>query len=215
MATKCLDHKKQTGLIFILCRPIMKRTENKKAGGARVSGTGEKPDARITGGIPMDEGTWRRLLGRVRRLVRSDDQAEDILQSAFLRLEEYRVSHPVANPDAFVVRAAGNLVVDEFRRRRVRKNVLLDVADLGQIPDAHPLQHEVFDARQRLDRVRRGIHGLPPRTREVFLMHRLDGLKYREIAERLDISVSAVEKHVARAMLCLAELMEGQRGPRE
>ena len=64
-------------------------------------------------------------------------------------------------------------------------------------------------ARVRLERVREGISRLTPRTREVFLMHRLDDMKYREIAERLGISQSAVEKHIAKAALFLTEWTEG------
>ena len=64
-------------------------------------------------------------------------------------------------------------------------------------------------ARVRLERVREGLSRLTPRTREIFLMHRLDEMKYREIAERLGISQSAVEKHIAKAALFLAEWAEG------
>ena len=45
------------------------------------------------------------------------------------------------------------------------------------------------------------------RTRASFVMHRIDGLKYREIAERLGISQSAVEKHIARATVVLSEAL--------
>jgi RNA polymerase sigma-70 factor (ECF subfamily) len=75
--------------------------------------------------------------------------------------------------------------------------------------DHAPLQDEVLAARRRLARVQEGLKRLTPRTREVFLMHRLDGLKYREVAERLGISQSAVEKHIAKAALFLTEWTEG------
>lgn len=54
------------------------------------------------------------------------------------------------------------------------------------------------------------LDSLGPRTREIFLLHRLDGLKYREIAAQLDITVSAVEKHIAKASLFLVNWVEGE-----
>lgn len=59
--------------------------------------------------------------------------------------------------------------------------------------------------RERLVRVKEGLAKLPPRTREIFLMHRLAGFKYREIAAQYGISQSAVEKHIAEAVLFLTE----------
>jgi RNA polymerase sigma factor (sigma-70 family) len=75
--------------------------------------------------------------------------------------------------------------------------------------DPGPLPDEELEIHERLARVRAGLNELSPRTREIFLMHRLDGLKYLEIADMLSISVSAVEKHVARAMKFLAEWTQG------
>ncbi len=70
-------------------------------------------------------------------------------------------------------------------------------------PDAH----EVVYASQRLNKVERAVAQLPPRCREVFLIHRLDGLSYSQIAVQLGISVSAVEKHMARACLLLDTML--------
>jgi RNA polymerase sigma factor (sigma-70 family) len=84
-----------------------------------------------------------------------------------------------------------------------------EVGELHDIlRDDQPLQDEVIAARERLVFVRKALSTLPPRTREVFLMHRLEGMRYREIAERLSISVSAVEKHIARATLRLTEALQ-------
>ena len=69
-------------------------------------------------------------------------------------------------------------------------------------------QDEVLAARARLERVKVALGTLSPRTRAVFLMHRIDGMKYREIAAQLGITMSAVEKHVARAVVTLSEFDE-------
>lgn len=159
--------------------------------------------------IPRDRHTWRALLNRVTRATRNDDQAEDFLHSAFLRMEEYRTRRPVENPGGFMVRAAVNIGRDTGRHNRVRALVDAPIDEMIAITDGQPLQDEVLAARERLERVRLGLEQLSPRTREIFLMHRLDGLKYREIAEELGVTVSAVEKHVAKAALFLAGWIEG------
>ncbi|MDE1150055.1 MAG: sigma-70 family RNA polymerase sigma factor [Azospirillaceae bacterium] len=154
-------------------------------------------------------GLWARLRRQLTRLTGSQD-VDDHLHTAFMKLEAYRAREPVRNPEAFLVRAAANSALDEHRRVQRQASLPLGDADLGpSLADEAPLQDEVYAARQRLDRVRQSIAQLPPRTREIFLMHRLDGLKYHEIAARLGISQSAVEKHIAKAALALAAWTKG------
>ena len=156
--------------------------------------------------IPVNREVWGRLIRQVRSRTRGRADAEELLHSAYLRLVRYRAQHAVDNIAAFLVRTAVNIGVDNFRHERF----IADVAPENvAVAENSPLQDEVLAARVRLDRVREGLSRLTPRTREIFLMHRLDDMKYREIAERLDISQSAVEKHIAKASLFLTEWTEG------
>jgi RNA polymerase sigma factor (sigma-70 family) len=160
--------------------------------------------------LPTTRKGWLALLRAVRRAVGWADNAEDLLHSAFIRLSEYSSREAVENPSAFLVRTAANLAVDERRRLRVRRESPLGTSEMIEIADGQPLHSEVLAARERLTRVMAALESLGPRTREVFLMHRLDGLKYREIAARLGITVSAVEKHIAKASLFLVNKVEGE-----
>lgn len=160
--------------------------------------------------LPKTRKGWLSLLHAVRRAVRGSDDAEDLLHSAFVRLSEYSERESVENPSAFLVRTAANLAVDEQRRQRVRRESPLDIGEMLEISDGQPLHPEVLAARERLEKVMAALESLGPRTREIFLLHRLDGLKYREIAARLDITVSAVEKHIAKASLFLVNWVEGE-----
>lgn len=151
---------------------------------------------------------WTDLLARVRRRTRSDRDAEDLLHSAWLRLFAYREEHEVREPVAFLVQAASRIGVDEHRRtRRIGTAPAEDYA--ATLKDDSPLQDEVLAARERLRRVVAGLEKLPPRTRQVFVMHKVQEMKLREIAAELGISQSAVEKHVARAVLFLTEWTDG------
>lgn len=144
---------------------------------------------------------WAGLLVQVERLTRRAD-SEDLLHDAYVRMAA-RSDRP-DNEEAFLVRAAVNRARDAYRREKVRGANTGDDA-LDMVRDGGPMQDEAIIARARLARVREGIDRLPPRTREVFLLQRIDNLKYREIAERLAISQSAVEKHMARAMTFLGD----------
>lgn len=151
----------------------------------------------------MDRAYWAGLLGLVKRYTHGHPEAEDLLQSAYVRLEDYRTAQPVENPRAFIVQTAVNISIDLHRRDKVRG--LLANDDWDQAADEAPLPDEVLEARERLIRVNEGLDKLPSRTREILLMHRLDGKTYREIASHFQISPSAVEKHISRAMLFLAQ----------
>ena len=156
--------------------------------------------------IPVNREFWDRLIREVRIRTRGRADPEELLHAAYLRLLRYRARHAVENIAAFLVRTAVNIGVDNYRHDRFIADVAPEEAEHAE---NSPLQDEVLAARVRLDRVREGLSRLTPRTREIFLMHRLDDMKYREIAERLGISQSAVEKHVAKAALFLTEWTEG------
>jgi RNA polymerase sigma factor (sigma-70 family) len=156
--------------------------------------------------IPVNREFWNRLIREVRTRTRGRADPEELLHAAYLRLVRYRAQHVVDNVAAFLVRTAVNIGVDNYRHDRFTAGVAPEDACLRE---NSPLQDEVLASRVRLDRVREGLSRLTPRTREVFLMHRLDDMKYREIAEQLGISQSAVEKHVAKAALFLTEWTEG------
>ncbi|HEY0282426.1 MAG TPA: sigma-70 family RNA polymerase sigma factor [Rhizomicrobium sp.] len=154
-------------------------------------------------GLPTERPYWAKLLKQVARHTRGRGDAEDLLHSAYIRLEHYRTEHVVDNPGAFLVRTAANIAIDIHRHEKFWEPG--DTRRDGQCPDDAPLQDEVIAARARLWRVKEGLAKLPTRTREIFLMHRLNGLKYREIAVHFGISQSAVEKHIAKAALFLTE----------
>jgi RNA polymerase sigma factor (sigma-70 family) len=155
--------------------------------------------------IPVGRALWSDLVRQIARRTRNRADAEDLLHSAYLRLARYGSQHPVADPAAFLVRTAFNISIDNYRHEKVLQNQ----AEATDLEDAAPLQDEVIAARVRLARVKAGLNKLTPRTREIFLMHRLNNLKYHEIASQLGISQSAVEKHIAKAVLFLTEWTEG------
>jgi RNA polymerase sigma factor (sigma-70 family) len=94
---------------------------------------------------------------------------------------------------------AMNRLIERFRRRRLTVTAKRDWFRQNLLP------HDLLAAEVCLNRMRRALDGTSGRTRAIFLMHRLDGLDYTEIAQHMNLSVSAVEKHIASALVVLAE----------
>ena len=120
-----------------------------------------------------------------------------MLQDAFVRLLGARTMP--REPAAFLNRIVRNLVIDRARRQSARgPEVPLSRSDE---PWTHATQSEAIELAQTRALYRASVDALPKRTREVFLLHRLDGLAYKDIAALLGISIRTVEWHVAEAIV--------------
>jgi RNA polymerase sigma factor (sigma-70 family) len=161
----------------------------------------------------MDE--VRPLLTKLRRLLRSRgrsvDDTDDLIQEAFLRLQLYCRDHTVQKTEAFLVRTALNLSADQRKRDR-RLCFDQDVIDRLPLIDPGPSPDEVYAGQRRLLRWTAGLNALTPRRREVFLLNRVEGYSFPQIAERLGITLSMTEKHAAKAILFLTDWMEEDEG---
>jgi RNA polymerase sigma factor (sigma-70 family) len=156
----------------------------------------------------------RLLMLKLRRLLRSRgrsiDDTEDLIQEAFLRLQVYCRDNAVEQTEAFLVRTALNLSIDQHRRESVAA-VVPGALDAMQLIDPNPSPDAVFAARERLNHMRAGLEALSPRQREVFLLNRVEGLSFVQIAAQLDLSMSMVEKHAAKAVLAMTNWMDEEQ----
>lgn len=154
-----------------------------------------------------------RLLRSLARRAGSPDDALDLLHDAFvrvLRLGSGRVrSLQAERPDAYLTRTVTNLVRDRARtavRRSADRHDPIDEHTL-----AAPDPHRLLETRDLLRHLEMAVLKLRPRTRQIFLAHRLDGLSYAEIAERTGLSVKGVEKQMSRAIAAIDRSMERTR----
>jgi len=150
---------------------------------------------------------FSRVKSALRRRGRSDHDADDLVQEAFVRLTCYERKQTVDKPEAFLMTTALNLSIDSHRSRERRgEEVLLeDVV----IVDTAPRAEDILLSRERLNRLSECMKRLNDKTRTIFLAHRVDGLTYQEIARIHGLSISSVEKHVAKAALLITGWMEG------
>jgi len=144
----------------------------------------------------------------VRRSGASPDDADDIVQEAFARLAAYTRAHELRSEEAFLVSTAVNLSRDQARRRK-RAPFEPAGADLEFIEDSAPQPDQIVRAQERLRRAGAGLERLSPLARRILLSQRLEGLTFPQIAAREGMSVAAVEKQLARAVMFLIKWMDG------
>lgn len=150
---------------------------------------------------------FSRVKAALRRRGRSEHDADDLVQEAWIRLAVYQKDNPVAQPEAFLMRAALNLSIDAHRTATNRGEQLL-LEDVVVI-DGQPSAEDVLLGRERLTRLSECVGQLDDLTRAILLAHRLDGLSYQEIAKRHGVSISTVHKHIGKALLLITGKMEG------
>lgn len=153
---------------------------------------------------------FRERGGRLRAIASraGADEAEDLAQEALLRTVEAGAKARVDAPLHLLFRIARNAVIDRLRSKgRAAALFRAGEADAAD-PTANP--ERILIASERLRKALATIDAMPPRRREVFLLHRLEGLSYAQIARRAGISIKTVEKHMALAMAQLSREVDGE-----
>ncbi|MDI7776498.1 sigma-70 family RNA polymerase sigma factor [Asticcacaulis sp. EMRT-3] len=150
------------------------------------------------------------MLAKARRAVLKKgvhrQDADDLVHEAYLRVRAYEQTHEIQSREAMLVTTAVNLSFDRNRARK--RSPFVDMADdLRDTADDRPPPDEIFQAQARLRKLSQGLDRLPEKTRRILLSRRLDGLSFKVIAAAEDMTVSAVEKQVARATLELMKWM--------
>ncbi len=160
----------------------------------------------------------KRLIGLCGRMLGNVDAGRDAAQETFLKAFRKAGSYrPNGRVFTWLYRIAVNHCLNQLRRRRIVRFLSLgDRAAANEHPDVvvaepveagpGPWRHVV--ARRRWSRVRSAIDRLPPGQRAVLVLAKFEGLRYREIAQVLEITEGAVESRLFRAMRRLAQEKE-------
>jgi RNA polymerase sigma-70 factor (ECF subfamily) len=145
------------------------------------------------------------------------DDAQDVLQSVYLRTLAFAENNTIDNPRALIFRIAAHLAVDELRRkRRFRANHITEIdqesdKSLSAVSCNTPDSEEILITREEIQSVMRALDKLPGKAKAAFLMNRVYGDTYAEIAEKLGVSVSSVEKYMIKALAVLREVSPPQK----
>jgi RNA polymerase sigma-70 factor (ECF subfamily) len=141
----------------------------------------------------------------VARRVDQRDDIDDVLQDIWLRLCARREGGGIDNVRAYLYQIASSVLTDRARRGKVRGLGRTDELTEAHHPIEEITPDRVLSGRREADRLIERIAALPERTRDIFLLNRFEGQSYRQIADGMSISVSAVEKHIMKALRALTE----------
>lgn len=159
--------------------------------------------------LAREAGPVRRwLTGYFRRRVRNGDEVEDLVQDVFARIVARDSSVPVDHLGGYVLKTAASVLADRARRRTTRHADLHVEFDADRHGDEEINPERVLGAKEDLHAATTALLSLPERTRTVFVLRRLEGYRHGDIAKHLGISVSAVEKHMVKAIRHLGSEME-------
>ena len=143
------------------------------------------------------------LLRTLERMVNNHSTAEDLLQETYLRVTRALSERSVEHLEPFVFQTARNLALDHLRARRIQSRTLLEDVPLDVVQSvAAPLSsaEDAAHAEQMLERLNISLNQLTPRQQQIFILNRLHGHSYLEIADKLGVSLSTVQKDLKLIM---------------
>ena len=142
------------------------------------------------------------LVGYAMRITKDKDLAEDLVQQVFVNLWEKRESIEIhSSLKSYLMRAVHNHCLNHVKHEKVRASHRDEVMHDTSVSEAvDPVEQAELSLR-----VNELIDGLPEQCRNVFLLSRRDGRKYKEIAEELNISVKTVENQMGKALRLLRQ----------
>jgi RNA polymerase sigma factor (sigma-70 family) len=135
---------------------------------------------------------------------------EDLAQEVFARLSGHHQLVDIERRDAYLFETAAHVAVDHHRRAAARRRQFHDTYEesLHAMGDFSP--ERVQAGREELELLTVALRELPERTRHVFVLARLERFPHAEVAQRLHISTSAVEKHLVKAIAHLSKRLGRQ-----
>jgi len=130
---------------------------------------------------------------------------DDIIQESYALLAERTRLDDILNPRAYLFQVAQSLVIRNLRRARIVPIQAMEDFGHVEFADATATPEESAIDRDELRQLAQAIAAMPEQTREAFVLRRVHDLPQREIARRMQLSESTVEKHISRGIRWLGE----------
>lgn len=145
------------------------------------------------------------------RLVGGRENGEEVVQNAWLSLVARKNEAPIEHPKTYFFTATRNAAIDFTMRERREWANRVDFESLSEA-DVADSTVERYEQRRQVASLAVFLNELPPSCRQAFLMHKVEGYTHSEVAEKLGVSTSMVEKHVVRALIHCRDLVRSQSG---
>ncbi|HBL77208.1 MAG TPA: RNA polymerase sigma-70 factor [Prolixibacteraceae bacterium] len=139
------------------------------------------------------------------RIISDPETSQDITQEVFVVLWEKKDRIQVQNIESFLYKMVRNRCVDHIKHLKIIDNKKLEWSEQSKFEELYHIdfirdEPYVLIQEELKTEIEKTIKSLPDRCREVFMLSRIDGLKNREIAEKLNINIKNVERHLSRAL---------------
>ncbi|MEM1112223.1 MAG: RNA polymerase sigma factor [Pseudomonadota bacterium] len=155
--------------------------------------------------IDNEAALKRLLVGYTSDTEAAEDLAQEVFIRAFAAERKAGGKTGIENPRAYLFQVARRLAFERFRRPGPAGSDQGGVDTL--LDETQAMADDWLESRRKLALFTRAVASLPEKCREAFLLRHVDGLRYKQIANRMGISVSAVEKHVALGLTRCAEFL--------
>ena len=145
-----------------------------------------------------------------RNVVKDDVISQDIVQDVFVKVWEKREEIESINLEAYLFRLVRNRCIDYIKHVKVVSNRMQEIQISSKYEELYRIdfignEPYVLIEQELKQKIEKTIQGLPERCREVFILSRMKGLKNKEIAEKLNINIKNVERHLTRALQTFRE----------
>src|SRR3546814_5813292 len=146
----------------------------------------------------------------IRRNWRADADVVDLRPEIYVRIYESACQRLPLKPKPFLFATARNHLIDRARRANIVSfGQVADLEDSSAFEDALTPQR-IASSRDELRRVQAGLDTLPPRCRQVIELRKIQGLSQKETADRLGVSVKAIEQQTTRGMRTLVDFVRSE-----
>ena len=130
-------------------------------------------------------------------------EVDDLVQEVFVRIQKHEGGAPIQHLDRYLFTVAASVLSDCLRRRAGRHEGAHHTLEEFHHPVEELTPERVLLDREALQVIVSAIDSLPARTKDVFVLHRFEEMTCSAIAAQLGMSVSAVEKHIMKALRAL------------
>jgi RNA polymerase sigma factor (sigma-70 family) len=141
------------------------------------------------------------------RRMRNPADVDDAVQDVWIRAHAHLDADRVDNVQAYLFQTAQSVLTDRARRAAVRQEGRHENLTEMNHPVEGITPDRVLIGREAIARIVARLQEMPERTRDIFVLHRFENMSYGEIATRMGVSVSAVEKHIMKALRLLSDEM--------
>ena len=171
---------------------------------------GENQGANVLGAFQLHRLSLKRFIGRY---LNNAQDIEDVSQEAFLRAFKAEKTTEVLQPKSFLFRIAKNVAISQLRSKSRQITDYIEDQPVGDVLVSEWSTEDEVMAQQKLGIHCEAVAALPPKCRRVYLMRKVYGMPHKEIAERLGIATSTVEKHLLKGVEACDKFIQQHDSP--